>query len=136
MIPNDATHYRTLSNGEKAYYQVENNQITAIWINTPLTGAGWCSASSSIPASSRLIPVEKKKSVDGHYKHSFKGIKLDPYRICRVYNIGGGPREHMLKKLLRGSEKGHTEEDLIAELESSLNRWKAMLKEEQDDTTN
>lgn len=85
----------------------------------------------------KLKPLEKhtSQSVSSHYKHSFKGIKLDPYRICRVYGIGGGPREHMLKKLLRGTEKGHSEDFLIAELQSSLDRWRQMLEEERDNAS-
>lgn len=31
--------------------------------------------------------VSTEKSLDGHYKYSFKGVKLDPYRILDVYGI-------------------------------------------------
>jgi hypothetical protein len=65
-----------------------------------------------------------------HYRYHFKGVKIDPYRIAKIYNLGGGPREHMVKKLLRGFDKGHTEEQLVAELQSCLDRWKEMMGEE------
>ena len=35
-----------------------------------------------------------------------------------------------MKKVLRGSDKGHTEEDLINEIQCCLDRWKEMVKED------
>lgn len=65
-----------------------------------------------------------------YYHYEFKGLKLDPYRICEIYKIGGGPREHMIKKLLRGGDKGHEPGKLISELQSALDRWREMLNED------
>lgn len=65
-----------------------------------------------------------------HYRYEFKGVKFDPYRVARMYDLGGGPREHMVKKLLRGTGKGHTERELIDELQCCLDRWKEMVDEE------
>jgi len=77
-----------------------------------------------------------------HYRHTFTrrltkqelhegqaAFKMDPYRIGRVYGLSGVP-EHMVKKLLRGASKGHSEEELIAELQCCLDRWKEILGEE------
>ena len=36
----------------------------------------------------------------------------------------------MLKKLLRGAGKGHSEKDLVTELQCSLDRWKEMMAED------
>jgi hypothetical protein len=66
-----------------------------------------------------------------HYRYSYKGIKLDPYRVCLLYNVGGGPREHILKKCLRGTTKGHTERQVIDEIQSCLDRWKEMVAEDE-----
>jgi len=65
-----------------------------------------------------------------HYRHIYRGIKVDPYRICQIYDMGGGPREHMTKKLLRGTSKGHDEMQLLDELQCSLDRWREMIKED------
>lgn len=72
------------------------------------------------------LPEDKGK----HYRFVFKGIKFDPYRIAKMYGVKGGPQEHMLKKLLRGQGKGHTEEDLLKELQCCLDRWKEMYEED------
>ena len=58
-------------------------------------------------------------------------VKFDPYRICDIYNIGGGPREHMVKKLLRMENKGHSVKEVLREIRCSLDRWEEMLKEDQ-----
>lgn len=67
-----------------------------------------------------------------HYRYSFQGVKLDPYRIARVYGVDGGPREHILKKILRGTTKGHTELEVISEVQSCLDRWREMVEEGND----
>ena len=65
-----------------------------------------------------------------HYRYQYKGINLDPYRVCKVYGIAGGPHEHIVKKALRGLRKGHSEQDLILELQCCLDRWQEMLEED------
>lgn len=65
-----------------------------------------------------------------HYRYTYKGIKLDPYRICQIVGMNGGPREHMTKKLLRGTDKDHTEMELVEELQCCLDRWREMLVED------
>lgn len=57
-------------------------------------------------------------------------VKMDPYRICTLYEVGGGPLEHMIKKALRGVRKGHSEDALINELQACLDRWKEMVQED------
>lgn len=59
-------------------------------------------------------------------------VKLDPYRIARIYDLGGGPREHIVKKALRGTGKGGSEQQLINELRDALDRWEEMLGEDAD----
>lgn len=68
-----------------------------------------------------------------HYRYSFRGVKLDPYRIGKVYSLGGGPREHILKKCLRGTDKGHTERQVIDEIQACLDRWKEMVLEDEQE---
>jgi len=56
-------------------------------------------------------------------------IKLDPYRIALIYQIGGGPREHIFKKALRGRDKGHNDEDMYLEIIACANRALEMIEE-------
>jgi hypothetical protein len=78
-----------------------------------------------------------------HYRYSYRAkvsqadanrgyvdVKLDPYRICDIYQVGGGPREHIVKKGLRGLRKGDTEWGLIKQLRDALDRWEEMVKED------
>lgn len=61
----------------------------------------------------------------------FVRVNLDPYRIADIYALGGGPREHVVKKGLRGSGKGHSDRALIRELRSCIDRWEEMLDEDE-----
>ena len=63
-------------------------------------------------------------SKNDHYKQEYKGFKIDPYRIAIIYGIGNYIQFHMLKKLLRGTNKGHSVVDLIDELQCCLDRWR------------
>ena len=88
-------------------------------------------------------PEPVKRDVGKHYRWTHKQkiteadvirgyivVNMDPYRVCKVWNVGGGPAEHIIKKAGRGVSKGHTELELIAELQSCLDRWKGMVNED------
>ena len=65
-----------------------------------------------------------------HYEYSFKGIKLDPYRILSVYGITCPAQQHAIKKLLRA---GNSVKDLkqdIQEVIDTLKRKLEMIDEE------
>lgn len=87
--------------------------------------------------------MPKQEDVGKHYRYSYRvnlsqrdmdngyvDVKLDPYRICDIYNVGGGPLEHIAKKALRGVSKGHSKRDLIKELRACIDRWEEMLNED------
>ncbi len=57
-------------------------------------------------------------------------LKLDPYRIARVYNLGGGAREQIVKKGLRWTTKGADERQVIKEIMQACARQLEMLNEE------
>ena len=80
----------------------------------------------------RAMPKAEQAHIPDYYNKTFKGIKLDSYRICQIVGINGGPREHAFKKLMRGTNKGDIETDLelIESLEGILARWKEMIKED------
>lgn len=69
-----------------------------------------------------------------HYRFSFNGVKLDPYRIFTVYQIGHPAQQHAIKKLLRAGKSVKSLEQDIDEVIVTLNRWKEMLQEDGNDT--
>lgn len=70
----------------------------------------------------KLTPAERKSG-----KIS---IKFDPYRIGEVLDIGGGAREQIMKKSLRWTTKGDSEEKVITEIMQACERRLEMLKED------
>lgn len=73
------------------------------------------------------MPTEQPK----YYRFSFRGVKLDPYRIMQVYGITNPAHQHALKKLLRAGNSVKTLTQDIDEVILALNRWKEMLNEEE-----
>jgi hypothetical protein len=65
-----------------------------------------------------------------YYRFSFRGVKLDPYRIMQVYEIKHPAHQHALKKLLRAGKSVKSLTKDIDEVILALNRWKEMLNEE------
>lgn len=57
-------------------------------------------------------------------------IKMDPYRICDIYGMKGGPREQVTKKGLRWTDKGQSERQVIKEIMQACERKIEMLDED------
>tara|TARA_R110000803_G_scaffold8609_5_gene27602 strand:+ start:2360 stop:2677 length:318 start_codon:yes stop_codon:yes gene_type:complete len=64
----------------------------------------------------KLVEITRASSVQGgvydaglHYRKSYKGIKLDPFRIAGVYGCNG-VQLTILKKVLATGERGHKDE--------------------------
>ena len=66
-----------------------------------------------------------------HYRFSYKGVKLDPYRIFTVYEISHPAQQHAIKKLLRAGKSVKSLEQDIDEVMITLSRWKEMMKEDE-----
>jgi len=75
-----------------------------------------------------IVPV-----TDADAKAGFVRYRIDPYRIAATYNVGGGPREHILKKCLRGTDKGQPPIQVVHEIRAALDRWEQLIHE--DDAT-
>jgi len=75
-------------------------------------------------------------ALDKHYRYSFKGTRIDPYRILKQYGISDPVQQHIIKKGLRAGEGAKSLEQDIDEIILSCNRWKEMLKEEGDQPKN
>lgn len=69
-------------------------------------------------------------SLDKHYRFSWCGLRIDPYRIFLIYNITHPAQQHAIKKLLRAGESVKSLEQDIDEVILTLQRWKEMRKEE------
>lgn len=67
---------------------------------------------------------------DSHYKYFYRGIKLDPYRLFRIYGITAPEQQHAIKKLLRAGESVKSLEQDISETISTLTRWLNILDED------
>lgn len=70
--------------------------------------------------------------MDKHYQFTYKGIKLDPYRILKVYGISDPAQQHAIKKLLRAGESVKPLKEDIKEVILSLTRWLEMMEEEEE----
>lgn len=75
----------------------------------------------------------RRRITDEDIARGWVRVKLDPYRICQVAGVGGGPHEHAVKKLLRGEAKGHEARALIREARACLDRWEEMIAEDEEE---
>jgi hypothetical protein len=64
-----------------------------------------------------------------HYKFSFNGVKLDPYRILDVYGIAHPAQQHAIKKLLRAGKSVKTLRQDVEEVQLTLQRWLELMDE-------
>ena len=71
-----------------------------------------------------------------HYDYSYRGIKIDPYRIFTTYGIAHPAQQHAIKKLLRAGQSVKTLRQDIDEAIVTLERWKAMLDEDDAEKAN
>ena len=65
-----------------------------------------------------------------HYQYSYKGIKLDPYRILSVYGVTCPAMQHAIKKLLRAGNSVKDLEQDIKEVIDTLKRKLEMIEED------
>lgn len=73
--------------------------------------------------------------MSNHYNISYKGLRLDPYRISVLYGIEHPAHQHALKKLLRAGRGPHKDlRNEIHEIQETLNRWLNMIDEDTPET--
>lgn len=65
-----------------------------------------------------------------HYRYSYMGIKMDPYRIFQIFNVTDAKAQHAIKKLLRFEGKGHTQREVWMEIRDIVDRALEMLDED------
>ena len=79
-----------------------------------------------------LEELKKIKDLGSHYRHSFMGYKIDVYRVIQIFGVTDPVAQHIVKKLLRGTKKGHTEEFVWQEVTQAVERKNEMIKEDED----
>jgi len=85
------------------------------------------------PESLELIEEDSQELKEyEHYKYSYKGIKLDPYRILDIYKITCPAQQHAIKKLLRAGNSVKELKQDITEVIDTLKRKLEMLEEDSD----
>lgn len=75
--------------------------------------------------------VYRVNLTDADKKNGYVDVKLDPYRVGKVCNVGGGALEQILKKAMRGVDKGHDERQVLNEIISAANRGIEILDEDE-----
>ena len=76
---------------------------------------------------------EQVKDLGSHYRNEFKGVKVDVYRVLQIFGVTDPVAQHIVKKLLRGTKKGHDEITVWNEVFQACERKKEMIEEEKDD---
>jgi hypothetical protein len=75
--------------------------------------------------------IEGKHTKGAYYDKTYRGGKLDVYRILCIYRITHPAHAHAVKKLLRAGNK--KTQPLINDIQESidiLQRWKSMILED------
>ena len=73
------------------------------------------------------LPEVKKDDPGAHYRYEYKGIKLDPARIAKVYNMTDHMEFSILKKVLRlGSAHKDKRQDLTDIISAAQRRLEIM----------
>lgn len=69
-----------------------------------------------------------------YYDNSYKGLKLDPYRLQLVLGITHPIQAHIHKKVCRMHKENHKSlENTLLEIKGACDRWLEMLEEDRDE---
>ena len=69
-----------------------------------------------------------------HYRKEYKGIKLDPARICLIYGVTHPIQQAMVKKsLVTGGRGKKGMRDDIADIMCACQRWLEMMDEDENE---
>lgn len=72
-----------------------------------------------------------------HYRFEYKGIKLDPARICQIYKITNLVQGSIVKKALCAGNRGHKDiKKDINDIITACNRWLEMIDEDEAEAKN
>lgn len=75
-----------------------------------------------------------KEDTGKHYRFSYKGIKLDPARICLIYGVSNPLQCAIIKKSLCTGKRGKKNlVDDIKDIICAAERWLEMIEEDSDE---
>ena len=77
--------------------------------------------------------MSEKQDPGKHYRYTYKGIKLDLFRICQIYEVYDFALQTIIKKALKAGEPGHKDmrQDLL-DIINSAQRKLEMLDEDEN----
>lgn len=70
------------------------------------------------------------------YNYSYRGGKIDPYRIFTLYGITHPAQQHAIKKLLRAGRSVKPLAQDVNEAIETLQRWTEMIAEDEKSEPN
>lgn len=76
------------------------------------------------------LSYDEAKDLGSHYRHEFKGHKIDVYRVLEIFKVTDPVLQHIIKKGLRGEKKGHSMEFVWEEISQAVERKKEMMEED------
>jgi hypothetical protein len=75
-------------------------------------------------------PEVPEQDAGAHYRFTYKGVKLDPFRICSVYGVEDFGQQTLIKKALRlGMAHKGKRQDLI-DMQCCITRMLQMMDED------
>ena len=79
----------------------------------------------------RTTGLDTKIDAGKHYRYSYKGVLLDPARICSVYKVDSLMLCTVIKKALKAGERGHKskKQDLL-DIINACERELEMMRED------
>lgn len=133
--------WRLLDEDELNDHRISSSDIERWMVNSRSWSGGYSGGSESSTYRTTLTRQElaSLETVDDdenegggsdHYAFSYKGLRLDPYRIELVCGPWHPAQAHAIKKLMRA---GKSVKPLVQDIDESiaaLNRWKQMIQED------
>lgn len=77
--------------------------------------------------------MSNKPDPGKHYRFSYKGIKLDPFRLARVYKVTNPAQFTILKKSIRMGTGGKSKEQDLRDIISAAERELELMQEDLED---
>ena len=76
--------------------------------------------------------VKSSRDAGAHYRYEYKGIKLDPFRIAKIYGITDFGQQTILKKALRMGTAHKDREQDLKDIICAAERMLEMIGEDSD----
>lgn len=78
------------------------------------------------------VNVPSSRDAGAHYRYEYKGIKLDPFRIAKIYGITDFGQQTILKKALRMGTAHKDRKQDLKDIICAAERMLEMIGEDSD----